>query len=165
MTCYDNNINMKKIELTKGKFTLVDNDDFEWLNQYKWYYFRTKDGNEYAANRINNKTTYMHRMILNAQKNEYCDHINGDGLDNRRNNLRKCTNQQNGFNSKISKNNTSGYKGVTWHKQDELWQARIQKNGKDISLGTYRNKLDAARAYDKGAIKYFGEFARLNNIK
>lgn len=92
----------------------------------------------------------------------WVDHINGDTLDNRRSNLRLCTVSGNNHNRMKSKNNTSGYKGVSWLKQNQKWRAYIKVNSKDKHLGCYLDKEDAARAYDKAAKEYFGEFARLN---
>lgn len=156
---------MKKIILTKGKFTIVDDKDYEWLNRINWYYSLTKDGNEYVLTKINYKTTYMHRLILNLQnspKHIYTDHINGNGLDNRRQNLRISNNHLNQANQKLSKSSTSGFKGVYWHKQNNRWAVQIMVERKHISLGGYKDKLEAAKAYDQGALKYFGEYARLN---
>ena len=153
---------MKKISLTQGKFTLVDDEDFEWLNKWKWHTIVTQDGNWYAKN---TQSIYMHRLILNIQnkpKNVYADHKNGNGLDNRRENLRIATNQLNQANEKLSKNSTSGYKGVTWHKKNKNWNAQIMVNRKHIHIGCYQTKEEAAKAHDSVAKKHFGEFARLN---
>lgn len=103
---------------------------------------------------------HLHRYLMGAKKGEYVDHISGNTLDNRRRNLRKCTNQQNCANGKKPKSNTSGFKGVM--RKRKKWIARVKVNYRNISLGAYSSAEVAARIYDKAAIKYFGEFARLN---
>src|SRR3990167_4081188 len=109
---------MKFIKLTQGKFVLVDDEDFEWLNQYKWYCQKALSNRFYARGQAgkNKKTIFMHRFILNINDKRRIDHMNGDSLDNRKSNLRICTQQQNLFNKKMYKNNKSGYKGVWFTK-------------------------------------------------
>ncbi len=106
----------------------------------------------------------MHREILGLDHGDrrQVDHINGDGLDNRKENLRICDTSKNVINRSIGKINTSGYKGVNWRKKSKKWVARIGFNNKRIYLGDFNNKEDAARAYDTAALKYYGEFAKLN---
>lgn len=156
---------MKKIKLTQGKFTLVDDEDFEELNKWNWSVNRIGKS-WYAVGSVWNGTkklpTLMHRFILQAPKNFLVDHIDGNGLNNQKSNLRLCTHSNNMQNSKKPENNTSGYKGVTWHKGRKLWQAQIMVNGKSIYLGRFVNKEDAAHAYDTAAVKYHGEFAKTN---
>ena len=157
---------MKQIKLTREKYALVDDEDYEWLNQWKWY--ANKGGNTYYAVRNmrckNGKRTIvtMHREILKPKKELVCDHINGNGLDNRRENLRICTQAENLYNRQPQKNTLSGFKGVHWHNRDKLWQARITCNHKRINLGFFKRQVDAARAYNKAALLYHGTFARLN---
>ena len=153
---------MRKIELTKGQFTLVDDNDFEWLNQFKW---SCQKGNKYAARRTNNRIIYMHRFIVNCPEKKEVDHINGNGLDNQRNNLRIVTSHQNHFNHKLIKTNKTGYHGVYWDKQMEKWGVGISIQGKHKALGYYNNIKEAASTYNKAAILYRGDFARLNNIE
>lgn len=161
---------MKRIALSQGKFALVDDEDYQDLSQEKWYALR--DSNTfYAARgiRIDKKKSIeqMHRRILGLKRGDgkHTDHINGDGLDNRRNNLRIATNIQNGQNRTIRQsNNTSGFKGVCWYKKDKKWVAQIQINSQHKHLGYYKSKIDAATAYNRAAIKYFGKFAKLNRI-
>jgi len=154
---------MKEIPLTRGKVTLVDDEDFEWLNQWKWQC----SASGYAIRRLPRpirETIWMHREIMHTPKGMDTDHINCNRSDNRRCNLRICTRSQNKANAFIQANNTSGYKGIKWHGREKLWLAYIQVNGKECYLGSYKTKEDAALAYNNGAIKYFGEFAKINVI-
>ena len=158
------------IPLTQSKFTPVGWKDYKYFTQWKWCFKRNRKGEGGYAVRavwINGKckTILMHRVILEriGYKNfAKSDHINGDKLDNRRCNLRPATNQQSGCNRSKQKNNTSGYIGVCWDKQRKKWMAQIKVNRKHIHLGRHDDIEDAARAYNKAAIKYHGKFARLN---
>ena len=105
----------------------------------------------------------MHRLLMGFPVEIHVDHINGDKLDNRRVNLRLCTRSENAKNSKKPIVNSSGYKGV-FKVSPNRWQAKIKSNGIQINLGSFSNKIDAAKAYNVGAIKYHGEFARINEI-
>jgi hypothetical protein len=151
---------MKTIPLTQGKFAIVDDDDYPELSRYKWH-ARNIKGNWYTQRHIGKQTIFMHRQITNF-KYKMIDHINHDGLDNRRCNLRPCNHSQNAINSKLAKNNTSNIRGVYWRKDREKWRVRIMGNGIYFSLGCFSNKKDAGRAYDKKAKELFGEFAVLN---
>lgn len=160
----------REIPLTQGKFSIVDAKDFDWLSQYKWQYHKNRNnGQEYVRVSIqrNGKMTriYMHRLILDAYAGQKVDHRDGNGLNNKRSNLRLCTSLQNSRNMKIRKDNTSGYKGVIWHKHSKKWQANIKTAQGDLYLGVYDSKIEAASAYNIAARKYFGEFARLNDVK
>ncbi len=147
---------MKNIQLSQAKQAIVDDEDFEKVNQYRWYL----NSNGYA--RRTHPKTYMHQFILDIQKGKTVDHINGEKLDNRRENLRICTALQNSYNHSVNKNNTSGFKGVGWHNQMKKWRAYIDFNNHNRHLGLFNNKIDAALAYNKAAIELFGEFAKLN---
>ncbi len=106
---------------------------------------------------------YMHRIIMNPPDGKQVDHINGDGLDNRVENLRIATSSENNYNTGKQSNNTSGYKGVSWHKTRKTWQVLIGVGGRLIRIpGVFNSAEDAARAYDEAAKKYHGVFARLN---
>jgi hypothetical protein len=162
---------MKKIKLTQDKWALVDDEDYDRLNEHKWY--ADKDGNDkFYVKRNGNKQKKirMHREITNAPKGKVVDHINGNPLDNRKENLRVCSQQENCMNRRHRTDNKSGYKGVRYMKKtkgmiNELskpWMAQIKFNQKVIYLGMYKTKEEAARAYDQKAVELFGEFAQLN---
>jgi hypothetical protein len=156
---------MKTILLTQGKVAIIDDEDFEKLNKYKWcanklngiwYAMRTEyvDGKQ--------KTIMMHRHIIDCPSEKIVDHINHDGLDNRQCNLRICSYSQNNKNNRGHKHNTSGLIGVSWFKRDKKWKAYIYKDNNYIHLGVFDDKIEAGKAVDKKAIELFGEFAVLN---
>lgn len=158
---------MKEIPLTQGKVALVDDEDYEWLNQWKWFY--AKDGATGYARRMEGKKprrtqVHMHQVIMRTPSGMEVDHKDNNGCNNQKQNLRNCTHSQNMKNEKLRKDNSSGFKGVIWHSIMNKWQAKIQCNGKRILLGYFDNSLDAARAYNLAAIKYYGEFANLNEV-
>ena len=155
---------MKKIPLTQGKFALVDDADYEWLSKWKWCYHSRGYAARGQYNPVTKKITqiFMHRLIMNPLKSMIIDHVNHNGLDNRRCNLRICTREQNAYNSRSHKNSASQYKGVHWGKLTQNWRAEITCKGKRIHLGVYTNEKDAARAYDNKAIELFGVFAKPN---
>jgi hypothetical protein len=152
----------KEIPLTRGKVAVIDEDMHELISKYKWHY-RT-DG--YAARgetkNKHKKTIFMHNAVLNPPNGTLCDHINGDTLDNRRVNLRIVTKLQNNIHSQRHRNNLSGYKGVGWNKGSNKWEVRIKHHGKVHRVGYYVDKEEAAKAYDKVARLYFGEYAVCN---
>ena len=149
---------MKKIPLTQGKFAFVDDDDYERLSRYTWYAYRNHK-TFYAATRTPS-SLQMHRVIMNNPYGMMVDHKNMDGLDNRKKNLRVCSQSQNAQNSSKRIDNTSGIKGVSWATRDNRWKAQIRVNGKRIHLGYFISKHEAARAYCIAAKNYHGEFAR-----
>ena len=160
---------MKEIQLTKGQVALVDDDMFDYLNQWKWYASEQKNGKFYAARKIklNSKRTsiMMHRLIINNTDSKlHTDHINGITLDNRKINLRICTNSQNQMNKNAQVNNKNGFKGVSYNKEKKKYEVSITANCNKIFLGRYDNIIHAAKAYNKAAVKYHGEFANLNKI-
>lgn len=153
-----------EIKLTKGAVALIDREDFMWVSWFKWSLI---SGNGYArrGDVVDGKrrSMYMHREIMRAQQGEYIDHINGNKLDNRKCNLRICTNSQNNFNKPKNKNNTSGYKGVFLsHNKSKPFMAQIVCNRKTIYLGYHATAEEAARRWDVEAKILHGEFARLN---
>jgi hypothetical protein len=156
---------MKKIKLTQGKFAIVDDEDFEFLNQFKWYakrdrttFYAVRNGGK----RPNRVMVQMHRVIMNCPDIMAVDHLDSNGLNNQKSNLRVCTEADNHRNQKMPSNNTSGYKGVVWHESTKRFTAQICVNSKQIYLGSFGVGEEAAKAYDDAAIKYRGEFARLN---
>jgi hypothetical protein len=156
---------VKKIPLTKGYYAIVDDDDYERVSQFKWTYSKG-----YAVRSVKDEQgrwvhQLLHRFILNAPEELKVDHINGNALDNRKSNLRLCTQKDNSRNSKKPKNNTSGYKGVTYDRRKKKWKAQIKVNYKNIFLGHFDSKHDAARMYNFWAKDLFGEYARLNVIR
>ena len=158
---------MKKIPLTQGKFAIVDDEDYDFLNQWKWQY--SCGGYAIRTDRVQGKRTIlMHRVILERMgftDFEECDHINQHRCDNSRPNLRPATRGQNRRNKSKQSSNISGYIGVGWCRDKLKWRARITVNGKQKHLGLFKNIEDAVQARDKAAKKYHGEFAALNKEK
>jgi len=161
---------VKQIELTQSKVALVDDCDYDYLSRWRWYVLLS-GGIHYAARTAlvaegHPVTRRMHREILGFHGSiPPLDHIDGDGLNNRRANLRVCTIQQNSFNRRQYLKTRSGYKGVYWNNLIRKWVAGITHNGKQLYLGSYGDKHTAALAYNYEAAKRFGEFAKLNIIK
>lgn len=154
---------MKQIPLTQGKFAIVDDEDYEWLMQWKWY--AAKGTYTYYAARGFPKRILMHRQILGLIKGDgkESDHKDHNGLNNRKINLRSCTKSENQHNQNIIRKKTSSkYKGVCWHKSHQKWTAQIVINNKHFCLGLFNNETKAAKAYDKKAKKLFGEFVLTN---
>ena len=157
---------MRKIYLTQDKYALIDAEDFEYLNQWKWYVnfygyaYRPITKNKW-------KTILMHRELLKVKKGQIVDHINHDTLDNRKNNIRLVNRSQNQWNRLKTKDSISGYKGVVFSndgKRIKRWMARITVNNKHITLGRFLTKEKAAQIYNEAAYKYFGEYANGNII-
>ena len=142
---------------------LIDEEDWEKISEYRWHLWSGPTNNTIYA-RVSNMGTGMHRIILNAPKGTMIDHINGNGLDNRKENLRFCTKRENNANQKKNINNSSGYKGVAKASNYSYskWRAYIRVDYKQIHLGNHNTPEEAARAYDVAAKKYFGEYAHLN---
>lgn len=166
---------MKQIILTQGYVAQVSDRDYERVNKFKWsaQVIRRKDGtilNVYAVRgfRIHGKqhTQKLHRFILGVTASKVqIDHSpDPSGLNCQRENLRIATHAENNHNQRLSVNNTSGIKGVCWHKARQKWQARIMVNGKTKHLGYFISLADAREAYDKAAKKYHGAFALTNTM-
>jgi hypothetical protein len=159
----------KEIQLTQGKVAIVDDDMYDYLMQWKWFASKQKNDKFYVGRSIpvsKNKQTiiYMHRFIMKPNKGMVIDHLDGNPLNNQKNNLRICTNAENTRNSKININNKSGYKGVSYQENRNNYRAQIEFNNKKINIGDFIDPIDAAKAYNAAAVKYHGEFANLNKI-
>lgn len=165
---------MKTISLTKGQAALVDDEDYEELNEHSWCAVQRPNGKWYATRTIthwNRRTkerslecVLMHRVVL--QGTIEVDHRDGNGLNNQRANLRPATRKQNGANrGKFASRTTSRFKGVSWNARARKWQAGIKVDGKSKYLGSFGDEVDAARAYNRAAGEHFGAFARPNTIE
>ena len=155
----------KQIPLTQGKFAIVDAEDYDRLSRYKWH--ARKDRDKYRARRSiwrNGKgaTILMHREILHVPEGIKINHINHNGLDNRKVNLRLSTQAQSAFDQRPQEKRTSSFKGVCRETDSKKWRADIKYNRKRHHIGAFDNEKDAAEAYDAKAIELFGEFAHLN---
>ncbi len=156
---------MKEIQLTQGQVALVDDEDYEHLNQWKWYAHKFKS--TYYAGRTcrasgKPKTIKMHREIMKTPAGFLCDHKDHNGLNNQKCNLRNCTKSENNANG--TSMGSSKYLGVSYYKAAKKWQAYIRKDNKPIFLGKHDSENMAGKAYNEAALKYHGEFARLNII-
>lgn len=155
---------IKRIRLKSGKYAFVDEKDYSIVCGFKWREL-IDVSRRYVITSRNKKTIYMHRLIMNAKKRQIIDHIDGNQVNNTRSNLRFCNNKQNQMNAKKqNRKTTSRFKGVYYHKGRNKWLAQIQKNGKWYYCGIYLSEKEAAIAYNKQAIKKFGEFSRLNKV-
>jgi hypothetical protein len=159
---------MKEISLTQNKFALVSNKDYKELSKYRWFALKHRS-TFYAARHVKNNgirtTLRMHRVILNLNINDKAttDHRDRNGLNNQRHNLRVVSNSLNSYNRKIQSNNTSGYRGVYWHKQQKQWVVYYTQNNKKLKFGgLYSTPKLAAYAYDKIIKKVRGKEAILN---
>ena len=157
---------MIEIPLSQGKVAIIDDADKDLVCQHHWYAVKNGNGRyPCACIRVSGgkrKRIFMHRLIIGAIPDDMViDHIDGNECNNRRNNLRICSIRENICNSRIHKNNTSGFKGVCWHARAKKWSASITVNRKKIHLGLFVEKEEAHAAYVRYAKKYFGEFARL----
>jgi hypothetical protein len=158
---------VKEIPLTKGYVALVDDEDYEWLSRWKW--FAKADHNLVYARRMSHvgegkRTTIgMHRLIMGDPPGREVDHWDNDGCNNQRGNLRVATHRQNLAKSRQVLG-PSGFRGVSWDKERRKWRARIHIDGKEKTLGRFRNADEAARAYDAAAKEVYGEFALTNGL-
>jgi len=148
---------VKQISLGKGVYAYVDAADFEWLNQWTWGLH-----NGYAARHHKRKVIFMHREIMQPPQGMVVDHVSRNKLDDTRTNLRVCTHRENACNRDKQRGTSSRFKGVGRCRDTDKWYARIMFEGKPIFLGYFTEEIEAARAYDRAAVEYFGESARLN---
>jgi hypothetical protein len=158
-----------EVPLTRGMKCLVSVSDLPLVLPMKWQAGKRAGGARYYAvsNRYIDGTVKgltMHRWIMQAPLGSIVDHISGDTLDNRRENLRFCTAGQNTYNSNKQQGTSSRYKGVTFHKQHQKWYAAIRKDNKNVPIGLFDTERDAAKAYDFAAKLLFGEFAKTNRM-
>jgi len=156
----------RKIYLDEGLWTILDPRDYCRFACFKWCIGGDK-GKFYAVrgqmiSPADSKIVQLHRLIMDAPKGLVVDHINSDGLDNRRSNLRLVTHSQNQWNRQKRKNTTSRFVGVSFYKSRGKWAAYINAAKKRINIGHFNSEIEAARAHDQAAVKYHGEFARLN---
>ncbi|MCK4958549.1 MAG: HNH endonuclease, partial [Planctomycetes bacterium] len=156
---------VRRIPLTRGRFAIVDAEDYARLSRYNWY---AKGGPHtfYAVRRgmrnTEKRTVFMHRVITDAPGGLVVDHIDHNGINNCKSNLRVCTAAENNRNTRGRSDSKSRYKGVNWGNRDRKYSARICCNGKRITVGHFDDEVKAAKAYDKKAKELFGEFAYLN---
>lgn len=160
---------MRTIPLTQGKVALVDDADYNWLNNRGWCanpdrytFYATR---KIAVAKYKQRTERMHRLILGLLPSDgrQCDHRDGNGLNNQRSNLRVCSSQQNSQ-SQRKRAGTSKYKGVSWNRRARKWYSQIVVNRNLIHLGRFDSEADAAAAYDSAASKHFGQFALTNEM-
>lgn len=157
---------MIRVPLTDGVFALVDEEDAPLVGRLNWRLFQPRPGAFYAMARGHvssggGRGSLMHRLILGAPLRALVDHINGDGLDNRRSNLRLASPSQNGANQ-LSRTGSSRFKGVSWSRRDQNWAAFIHVDRRTRPLGRYSSEEEAAKAYDAAAREAFGRFAAVN---
>ena len=147
---------MKLIKLTQGKVAIVDDEDYEWLNQWKWYCNAQGYAvREQSVGKNKSKMIRMHRLINKTQEGYDTDHIDRNRLNNKRNNLRTVNHKENMFNLSMAKNNMSGHRGVNWHKESKKWRAYLQINHKQIYLGIYNTINEAILARKQGEKIYY----------
>ena len=156
----------KTIPLTRGMATLVDDEDYAWLSKWTWYATEGRCGCFYAARGTKQRTYEMQREILDperrAAREVKADHIDGNTLNNQRWNLRLVSNSVSNINRRIFKNNKSGYRGVWFSAEKRRFKAQISVSGTRVLLGSFDTAEEAAEAYNRAAIGFYGEYARLN---
>lgn len=159
---------MRELQLTKGEVALVDDDDFYWLNQWRWHSIAIKGKSYVFRSRKNNhlglsSRAYLHRIVMRTEDpNLVVDHIDGNPFNNQKCNLRVCTKLENGKNVTSHKGSSSKFLGVSWDKQRKKWSAQLTHKGKVVYSQRFESEEDAARAYDSKARVFHGTFANLN---
>jgi hypothetical protein len=151
-----------EIPLTQGKVALIDDEDFERVSQFKWHALKRPAGKFYAEGKVNGRKIRLHRFLMDAPTDMEVDHIDNDGLNCQRYNMRLATHAENGKNRSMGRDNTSGFKGVHFARRYGKYQVRIVADGIRYHIGYFDNPVEAARAYDAAARKLHGDFAALN---
>lgn len=142
-------------------YAIVSSSDFDKLNEYRW----TIGNGGYPKIKVSNKHVSMHSLILEKSPQQVIDHINGNPLDNRRENLRVCTQKENSRNRAKYSTNKSGYKGVSWDKAKKAYRSVIMVDGKQIYLGIFDCPIAAAQAYNNAARVYHAKYSVVNEVK
>jgi hypothetical protein len=158
------------VPLTRGQVAIVDLDDFTWVSQWNWsaLWIPSKHGFYAVRSAViegKKRCLYLHRELLQCSPDEYTDHRDGNSLDCRRSNIRRCRPIDNTRNRGVQTVNTSGLKGVSFDRFRNKWKSRINVDGKEIFLGRFANSMDAAIAYNNAAREYYGDFAWLNQVQ
>lgn len=160
--------NTKLIPLTQGKFAIVDEDDYDFLTQWKWSLSGRYARTVFYPKDINGKLArievLMHKILMGDIPGKITDHINNNSLDNRRCNLREATLNDNARNKIKYKDSISKYKGLSWSEERKNWHVKISVNDKTINLGRFKDEEYAALVYDIWAMYYFGDFAKTNKM-
>lgn len=160
-----------EVPLTQGQHALIDEEDAQMVMQYRWSVRRGRHtwyAVSYRGRGRHARPVFMHRLLMGLEgrraRSVEVDHVDGNGLNNTRANLRLATRAQNARNHRRSAANTSGYMGVSWHAGSRTWCVQIRAQGRALRVGLYRDLDDAARAYNEAARRYYGPFARLNDV-
>lgn len=151
------------IAMPSGHEALIDLEDVDSVSTYRWHAIPLRD-TTYSATSIAGKRIYLHRLVMKAPKGMEVHHINHNGLDNRKSNLVIVTHQQNLFHQKLSRKNTSGYRGVCKVRRDGYWKAQIKHNQLVFHLGTFQTKEEAAAAWNRKALELFGDTIEFNDV-
>lgn len=148
----------------EGLYALVDDEDYDRVNQHRWHVGNNGYIKTFVGGRKNAKCILMHRLIMNPSEDLEVDHRDGNKLDNRRSNLRVAERSQNARNLRRHKKFSSRFKGVSWNAARYVWEAELTFDNHPVYLGQFASEIQAAQAYNDGALRYFGEFASLNII-